>query len=153
MQRLTKTQTAANITNTEAKELDARTKLVTNFIAALDRNQGNDPDYGGTWYNEVWDGLCVVKIDTIYNIELKTPAVRSAVIDPKLTPVKQSKSDIFTKYYISQFRLNEKSSEHNSKPNGYVGTIGNTDIIIPDIQSMYQSRRLYIPNATVMDLY
>lgn len=155
LQTLEKHQTASNITNVEAKALDDRTKLVTNFINALDRNKGNDPtaSNGLAWYNEAWDGLCVVKIDTIYDVGFKTPASRSVALDPKLTPVKESTSDVFTKWYISQFRLNEKSSIHSGKANGYVGSINGIDIILPEIHNMYQSRRFYIPNATVMDLY
>lgn len=152
---LEKNQTANNITNTEAKALDDRTKLVTNFINALDRNKGNDPTVGNgpAWYNEAWDGICVVKIDTVYDVGFKTPVTRSAVLDPKLTPVKESTSDKFTKWYISQFRLNEKSSIHSGKANGYVGKINGVEIILPNIQNMYVSRPFYIPNATVMDLY
>lgn len=152
---LEKNQTANNITNTEAKALDDRTKLVTNFINALDRNKGNDPTVGNgpAWYNEAWDGICVVKIDTVYDVGFKTPVTRSAVLDPKLTPVKESTSDKFTKWYISQFRLNEKSSIHSGKANGYVGKINGIDIILPEMHNMYQSRKFYIPNATVMDLY
>ena len=58
LQTLTKAQTIANITNAKVKALDDRTKIVSNFITALDRNQGSDP---AAWYNEAWDGVMVVE--------------------------------------------------------------------------------------------
>ena len=150
LQTLTRAQTIANITNAKVKALDDRTKIVSNFITALDRNQGSDP---AAWYNEAWDGVMVVKTDTVYDVGFNKPVTRSAALDPKLTPVKASTSDIFNKAYISQFRLNQKSAIHTNRPDGYVARFNGTDIIIPDMHNMYQSRPFYIPNATVMDLY
>ncbi len=152
LETLTKTQTAANIKNAEVKELENRTRIVSNFIAALDRNQGNDPNNGGAWYNEAWDGICVVKTETIHTIGLKDPAVRTAALDPKLCPPRSSQSELFTKYYISQFRLNDKSTVRANEQVGLVAKFKGVDILIPDIQDMYRSRPFYIPNATVQDL-
>lgn len=155
LQTLSKTQGAANITNAEAKALDDRTKLVTNFILALDRNMGNDPSVGNgpQWYNEAWDGLCVVKTDTVLDIGFKAPPTRSVALDVKLCPPKASTSDVFTKYYVSQFRLNEKSYIRTGHPDGFVARFNGIDIIIPEMHNMYVSRKFYIPNATAMDLY
>jgi hypothetical protein len=152
LQTLTKGQTVANLTNVEAKELDARTKVVTNFIDALDRNLGADSEFGNGWYNEAWDGFAVCKVETVYNVGFKDPAVRSAAIDTKITPTKTSQADLFTKAYVSGFKTNNKSTIRVNKPDGYVGSFEGKDIILPDMSNMYVSRKFYIPNATVQDL-
>ncbi len=152
IQNITKSQDASDITNAEVSQLDNRTKAVTNMLLALDRNKGNDTTLADSkWYNEAWDGLVIAKIDTIHNVGLFKPGIRSAAIDPKLCPVKDSTSDAFTKVFISQFRLNDKSSIHGSKAQGFVSTFNGKDIILPQMENMYQSRRFFITNATVMD--
>lgn len=155
IQVLNKNQTVANITNLEAKALEDRTKLVSNVINALERGKGNDTSAsnGPNWYNEAFDGICVLKTDNIMDIGFKMAPVKSNVLDVKLCPLKKSKSDAFMKFYVSQFRLNEKSYTRTGKGNGYLGTFNGVDISIPQMENMYKSKKFYIPNATVMDLY
>lgn len=147
---LDKTQDASILTG-EAKELDDKTKLVTNFINALDRNKGNDTTVGNgpEWYNEAWDGLCVVKIDTEFEIGLKEPSRRSCVLDPKLTPPQASQREVYSTAYSSQFRLNTRSYSQGS--DGKVGVLSGEDIIMPSMEDMYQSKLFYIPSGTVKD--
>lgn len=151
---LSKTEGVGALANAEARELDAKTKIVTNFVLALDRNKGNDTTVsnGPTWYNEAWDGIHVLKTERVFTIGFRNPSVRSVVLDPKLTPPSQSLADVFTKYRLSQFKLARKSSIRANKPEGFVGNYEGRDIILPNFDKMYMSRRFWIPNATVMDL-
>ncbi len=160
LETLSKTQTAANITKVEVNELDNRTKLITNFISAIDRNKGSDKTINSyvvsgddKWYNEAWEGVIVMKTDTVYTVGFNKPVTRSVALDPKLTPPKDSASDVFMKAYLSQFRLNDKPTIHSGKVSGFVARHNEVDIVMPEMQNMYVSRTFYIPNATVMDLH
>lgn len=150
---LNKTQNASNLSNTEAIELNNKTKLVDNIINALDRNKGNDSTVGNgpQWYNEAWDGICIVKTDTIMEIGFKEPNYRISIVDPKLTPPQQSQRDVYSRVYSSQFRLNTKSYTRTTKAEGYVGSLGGVEVIMPEMMNMYYSKLWYIPSATVED--
>jgi hypothetical protein len=151
---LSKTEGIGSLTSAEAKGVDARTKLITNFVAALDRNKGNDPSVsnGPGWYNEAWDGIYIMRVDRVFTIGFGSPKVRSVALDPKLTPPSAGIGDIFTRYYLSQFKVNEKSYIRADKPNGYLGSFGGRNVILPGMDMMFMSRKFLIPNATVMDL-
>jgi hypothetical protein len=150
---LSKTEGVGLLKNAEAKGLDERTKIVTNFVLVLDRNKGNDPSVsnGPGWYNEAWDGIYVLRVDRVYKVGFGKPKVRSVALDPKLTPPLDSAAGIFTRYYLSQFKVSEKSYIRANKPNGYVGTFNGRDVILPNMDMMFVSRKFWIPNATVMD--
>jgi len=153
LQSISKTQTIANFTNAEVKELDNKTKIVSNFILSIDRNMGNDQTVSDhAWYNEAWGGVEVVKSDYIYSIGYMTPASRTTALDPKLIPKINGMSDLYTKYYTTAFRLNETSKLYSNKGEGYVGSYSGVDVHIPAWVWAYKSRDFYIPNATVMNL-
>jgi len=150
---LSKTEGVSSLKNAEAKGLDERTKIITNFVLALDRNKGNDPSVsnGPNWYNEAWDGIYVLRVDRVYTVGFGKPKVRSVALDPKLTPPLDSAAGIFTRYYLSQFKVSKKSYIRTNKPNGYIGTFYGRDVILPNMDMMFVSRKFWIPNVTVMD--
>lgn len=153
LDKLPKSQNASSLGNAESIELDNKTKIVTNLINALDRNKGNDPSVGNgpQWYNEAWDGIFVVKNDTVIEVGLNEPAHRVSILDPRLTPPQASQHDLYTKAYSSQFRLNTKSYSNINKPEGYIGKFGDMDIILPEMMNMHYSKKFYIPSGTVED--
>lgn len=142
----------------DAKQLNDRTMVVTNLVKALERNTGNDPTAtwvsDGQWYNEAFDGIVVVRKATTLTVGLNKPGIRSAVLDPKLCPPNSGMSDLFSKAFLSQFRLDEKSSTATAqgKVPGFIGTFKGKDIRLPEMQDMYQSKKFYIPNVNVQDL-
>lgn len=140
--------------NDEIKELDERTKLVTNYLAVIDRNKGDVK--GDRWYNEAWDGLSVVMTETLFQVGFKEPAVRAAVLDPKLVGKIDSKSDLYNykdakKVRSSIFRTAINNNVNNKSR--WIATWGETkvDIILKNIENMFISKPFYIPNATVQD--
>ena len=153
---ITKNQSINDLlSNTEVKELDDKTKLVTNYLAVIDRNKG-DVD-GERWYNEAWDGISVVMTEYEFEVGFGKPDVRTSALDPKLTGLLESKSDVYNFKDESKVRSSVFRTAINNNINGkprWVATWGDTnvDIIIRDIENMLISKPFYLPNATVMDL-
>lgn len=154
LQSISKKQGISTFTNQEVKTLDEKTKLVTAYLEGIDRNKGNDPTVGNgpAWYNEAWDGICVTMNERVITIGFKNPNIRSVALDPKLTPLSSSLQDMFTKFYMSQFRADKRSYSNLDKPNGYLGDFHGQPGILPNYFNMYVSKKFWIPNATVMDL-
>lgn len=144
----------------DAKEIDDRTKFITNFVSALTRNKGNDktaewankPD--GKWYNEAFDGVYLVRQATSMEIGLMYSPIRVAALDPALCPPNRGQSDLYSKAFLSQFCLDSQSDATiaEGKAKNYIGTFKGTDLTMPDMESMYISRKFYIPNVNVQDL-
>lgn len=144
--------------NGYAYEIDKRTKLITNFVKSIERNTGKDNNASwvndGKWYNEAWDGIILVRQANTLTVGFSKPGIRTAVSDPTLAPVNTGMGDLFTKAFLSQFRVASKSdaSIAASKPDHYIGTFKGTDIFLKDMESMYQSKKFYLPNVNVQDL-
>lgn len=142
----------------DAKELNTRTKAITNFVKAIERGTGNDTSASwvsnGKWYNEAWDGLYVVRKASILDVGFANPGTRSAALDSVLGPKSTGVADMFSKANVSQFRVAEKSDADiaKNKGNGYIGSFQGKDIRLPDMENMYHSKKFYIPNVTVQDL-
>ena len=163
--RISKEQGLADLLaqNTEIQALNNRTKVVENFIKAIDRNTGNDATVADAkWYNEAWDGICVVRINKIIEVGFKdndaNNAARTAAIDPKLQPKRDSQGDLYMKGIKSWFET-DKHTNFSAEP-GYVGTFdatstggGQIKVILKDMNGLYRSKDFIIPNASVMDLY
>lgn len=159
LETITKDQTA--FTSQGAKELDERTKVLTNFLTALTRNKGSDlsADWvkDGKWYNEAVDAVYVLRFETQYKVGFYSPNKRASVLDPNLCPTVSSKSDNYTTAVMSQFAMNDKSDIHKDKNAGYLGTFTTTtgektDVYLPNYQELFKSNIFYIPNANVQDL-
>lgn len=181
---ITKTQDASEFLKiAELADLDNKTKLITNYLNSIDRNKGSDEN-GNTWYNESFDGISVKVVEDIFEIGFNDNqldldyAVRTAVIDPKLQPVRDGQSDLFDKGVYSHFETNSKTNMGGTSgymikshgisvtiPNykdadGYVGTFctfgdntENIEVYMPNMKGMYRSKDFIIPNVSVMDLY
>lgn len=126
--------------NSEVAEIDKYTSLVSNMISAMEQRKG---DAG--WYTELWDGFCVVKIESTVEIALTRPYVRSHIIDVKLTPELESKSDMFNKYISMCYRITAKNNSVYTTYKGSKLTLKNPEIL-------GGSNTLFIPNVTVSDL-
>ena len=155
IERLNKNQ-GVEALSPEIKALDDRTQIITNLITVLTRNQGNDktaswaPD--GKWYNEAFDGICYVRKETSFEVGFLDSPIRSAALDPKLTPVNKGQSDLFSKAFISQFRMNDKSDVYTGETAGYVGKFKGQNVILNGAENMFKTRVFSIPNVTVQDL-
>ena len=145
------------VLSAESKALDDRTKVVTNLLTVLTRNEGNDKTASwatsdGKWYNEAFDGICYVRRETCFEIGFVDSPIRSAALDPNLTPVNKGQSDLFSTAFISQFRMNDKSDAYPGEVSGYVGKFKGQNVILNGAENMYKTRVFSIPNATVQDL-
>lgn len=140
------------LANSEVKDLDTKTKVVTNFVNMLERNIGNDTTLSDPkWYNEMFE-VQVRKTIMIYQVGFGTNSnVRTAALDPKLTPITNGNSDMYTKFYSSCWRVNKYCNTNSSVAN-YIGTYNGVAIKFNNIANMFRSKVYYIPNATVMDL-
>lgn len=163
--KISKTQSLDELLaqNTEIKALNNRTKLVENFINAIDRNTGNDVSISDSkWYNEAWDGICVVRINKVVEMGFKdsnaNSATRTSALDPKLQTKRTSQGDMYKTGIKSWFET-DKHTNYSDKA-GYVGTFdststgaGKTEIILKDMNGLYRSKEFIIPNISVMELY
>lgn len=139
--------------------LNLKTGLISNVINSVTRNAGQDTNASwatddGKWYNEANDGIYVVAQAMTYKVGLGIPNKRIAALDPALCPPQNSKGDVFSTAFISQFRLDDKSTSDKAtgKGSGYLGTFEDIEVFIPNIENMFISRPFSIPNATVQDL-
>lgn len=138
--------------------MELKTGWFSNLVNSVERNTGNDvnatwtPFKDGKWYNEAFDGYYMVAQTALYTVGLNIPNKRIAVLDPNLCPSVSSKGGIFTNAYVSQFRIDEKSTVAMDKPDGYYGTFEDMTVIMPNLPMMYYTRPFYIPNATVQDI-
>lgn len=141
----------------EMKVLEDKTGAITNFFSAIDRNKGNDATVGNgpEWYNEAIDGVIIAKTEVVYDlgfgVEGGKDTARTAALDPKLCPVIDSATNIYTKFRAAAFKLNATSFQY---PNvsGKIGEFNGLDIIVPDMTNMLHTQMFRIPNATVMNL-
>ncbi len=141
----------------EVQELDSRTKLLTNYISAIDRGLGNDGTlYDPAWYNEAFDGICAVKVSYEMEIGFKdndaATAFRTSVLDPNLQPLREGQASLYTDAVTSYFQTNSKANNQAGKAEGYVAEMFGKEIIL-DLTKVYRSKDFLIPNASVMDLF
>ena len=120
----------------EAKELNDRTLIVTNFMNSLDRNM--------EWYNEAWDGFCVVKQETTFEYGLFNPVKRQAVLDPQITPKLQNRADMFTSAHAFGFMIEERTFN--------IPFVNGTSLAY-DTKDIHRSEKYYAPNVTVQDIF
>ncbi len=154
---LTKAQAVGSLAG-EAKQLNDRTLLITNLLKTLSRNKGNDvtswaPD--SKWYSEAVDGIIVVRKATTLDVGYSMPGIRSAVVDPKTSPVCTGQSDLYSKANLSQFRADSKSEteQAKSKPAHFLTTFEGHDLFLQSMENLYVSKRFYITNVSVSDLH
>ena len=158
--RTTSGEEINSVLSGDAKQIDDRTKFITNIVSSLTRNRGTDKTAAwatndGNWYNEAFDGIYLVRQATKLQVGLLYSNIRTSALDPALCPTNTGTSNLYATAHISQFCLNDKSDATIAadKDERYIGTFKDTDIVLPDMEGMYQSRKFYIPNANVQDLY
>lgn len=137
--------------------LDARTGVRTKLEAAVERHTGSDPEAitGTNWYNEAFDGVTIIQFDTVLTVGFQDPSERSQVLDPKLIPKQVNSTienkDLFSDYFISQFRT-RNYSELNQTP--YImGRYNGQTVQMINLENLFTSRPFYIPNLTTQDLH
>lgn len=150
----------------ELKLLDDNTKLLSNYVLAIDRNGGSDRE-NSPWYNEAFDGISVIVTDIRFSLGFGgDKSVRSLVLDPTLTGKADNKKDLYNfnketleeKVRTSVFLTSNYSTTTNNRSAGYLGTFKSNDSSmnlqtgITSINSLFHSKLFYIPNATVSDL-
>lgn len=145
----------------DAKDIDDATKFITNFVSSLTRNKGSDYTAewakdltDGKWYNEAFDGAYLVRQKAVFNVGFAFSSTRTSALDPALCPQNKGQSDLYTKAFLSQFCTDSQSDAAvaQGKKQNYLGTFKDTDITLPDMESLYISKKFYIPNANVQDL-
>lgn len=161
--RINQTQAVTQLlANLEIKELNDKTKIIENYILAIDRNQGNDRD-GNKWYNEAFNGITVIINE--WDIELGfggNNPTRGSILDTKLCGVQTDRRDTYNfkpetindKVRTSMFAVSSQSTSAQAagKPEGYLGNLGDMVVGINGVQNIFNSKLFYIPNATVTDL-
>lgn len=162
--RISKTQDVSGLlSNAELKLLDDNTKLITNYVAVIQRNSGTTR-HGEKWHNEAFDGVSVLMTDVSFDVGYGgDSAKRTNVLDPLLTAPTQSKSDLYNfsdedLVRSSVYVTTKTSSQAEQQKEGFLGILkgvsGMPDLEtgLRDIQSMAYTKNFYIPNATVSDL-
>lgn len=151
----TRASSLDSILTGDAKAVDVRTKLITNFMTALERNAGNDPSASwasdGKWYNEAFDGVYVVRQQTNYRVGFSGKKI--IVLDPRLIPMQNSRRDIHMKAHLSQYKAELDSSITSVHGSGYLGTFKGVPVRHSKLDTMFTSKKFYIPSAVVTDSY
>ena len=138
------------------KTINNKTHIITKLLNAFERNTGSDTSANwvsdGKWYNEAFDGITILYQSTTLELGFKDTAVRTSVLDPALTPSSSSKSDLFTKYSLSQFKMKDTCS--NQTKAGMLAKYKGNEFITDSkkLSEIFISDIFYIPNATVQDL-
>lgn len=158
---ISKTQSVSKLlSNSAIKELDDRTKAVTNFVKSVDRNMGSDRS-GDTWYNEGFT-MYVYENDFAYKVGFgASNPIRSAALNVNVNGVLDNRDDMFNadpdkadeKARTLQFRTSTQSTSDlgRGKGAGYVGTFDGMDIILPNIDDLFTTKLFYTSNTTVHD--
>lgn len=126
--RISKTEKANSLlSNAEIKLLDDNTKVITNYVAVIQRNSGTTRD-GEKWYNEAFDGVSVLMTEISFDVGFGgNSAKRTNVLDPLLTAPIQSKSDLYNfseedLVRNSIYVTTKTSSQADKKQEEYLGT-------------------------------
>lgn len=143
--------------NSEVRNVNERTKFVTNFVKSLDKARGSDRN-GVRWYYEAQDGIEVV--ETLGRAQLGftdgngKPNNRSEVADTKLSGKLESHGDIISgdkdKTRTVQYRMS--AAPMGSDKAYYIGSFNGVDITVSGLNDAFKSRLYYMSNNTVMDL-
>lgn len=158
--------TAGNTGAKIAMEFDARTKLISNYINAFDKNLGADRQ-GAAWYTEGWDNLHCIEKRWAFRMGFGSDGTgigeddgsRSAALNIKLNGHLDDKNDLYNmededKVRTFKFYTSERSTRDvgSNKPVGYLADFEGQVVKIPNIMYMFESKRFYTSNTTVNDL-
>jgi len=140
-----------------ALDINEKTLVLEKLCDALERNRGYDDDAAwagsdGKWYNEAFDGITYEEITTKIETGMIEPTERSSVLDPKLCPINQGKSDFFSHFQTAGIKMNSYSDMYYNMDN-MLGTFNGKDIYTEDLDKLYYTRPFYVPNVNVQDLH
>ena len=130
------------------KTIDNRTGFVTKYVAAVERNTGNDrtaawaPD--GKWYNEAYYGIVVMEQTSQIEVKFYATDMRTTVMDPKLIPQITKKNEPM-RAFMFQYKTALPSDAVISTFKGKAVYMRNADLL-------FQSQKAYIISQTVQDL-
>ncbi|MBQ6994442.1 MAG: hypothetical protein IJN64_08160 [Lachnospiraceae bacterium] len=149
---LTKNQDINNLIDSEARDLNNRTFVIEKLLNSVERNSGNDhtaywATNDGKWYNESIETFIMVQNTTI---ELGfRDCDRISVIDPKLIPYLSSKSQQGKEAFSSIFTCNDYSEKWGATEKGKIGEFKGKSIYMEDMNKLFVSKVISIPNMTV----
>ena len=145
----------AIVTDGDIDGIDARTYVRRKLQAAVERQTGEDDEAltGTQWYNEAFDGVTILVQETKLTVGFIDPPERTQVLDPKLTPKTEAQKDIFSDYFISQFRTRDHSEIYGKDRPYIMGRYIGEEVQMKNLENFYKSRPFYIPNATTQDLH
>ena len=140
-----------------AWDINEKTLVLEKLCDALERNRGYDDDAAwagsdGKWYNEAFDGITYEEITTKIETGMIEPTERSSVLDPKLCPINQGKSDFFSHFQTAGIKMNSYSNMYYNMDN-MLGTFNGKDIYTEDLDKLYYTKPFYVPNVNVQDLH
>lgn len=161
-----------------AEIINARTGVRDKLIAAVEQAVNGDYTLGDNkqicsdekalngekWYNEAFDGITVVVQETEIISGFVDPFERTEILDPKLTKVQSSKSGQMgmnldeddtagrqATYELGQFKTREYSESYRIYQ--VMSSFKNKYVQMKDLEYLYWSRKFWIPNFTVQDIY
>lgn len=144
--------------DTIAKLINNRTHIVDKLAAAVERGSGTDTSgrskTGMNWYNEAFDGITVIVQKTTLELGYREPFVeRTSVMDPRLTQESTGKKDQFNfnKYNKVQYRTKNYSDRY--KEDNKIGVFKGYDIYMDEMNMLYWSYPIFLPNLTTQDLH
>lgn len=150
--------------NSDIKEFDEKTNLVSNYIKAIDRDLGEDR-MGASWYNEGFEIGCIEERAAFrlgFGKSLNggsSEEIRSAALNIKLAGQLDSKSDLYNmedknKTRTFKFYTSSKSTcaEAAGESAGWIGNFEGEEVIVPGIHELFTSKLFYTSNGTVNDL-
>lgn len=153
---LTKDQGVDSLSGT-AKAINDRTLVVTKLVDAIERNTGNDSSEGvtwvsdGHWYNEAFDGVCVLVQDTRIGVGFISPTNRECILDPCLGPKSEGREDMWTKYYVSAYKTRNYSESYGKEL--VEGIFKDSLVMMKDLDRFYWTRPFWLSNYSVQDTY
>lgn len=154
---LKKDQGVDKLSNALAKQIDARTKVISNFVSAIERNTGEDytaswaeGEDDGKWYNEAFEVYVLVQTSKV-TVTLSNPSRRETTMDTNLIPKNSGKSDYFSSGYSFQYR-NTSGSITQGDIKGNSGEFRETGVSLATIDRVFRSKVFILPNVNVQDI-
>jgi hypothetical protein len=116
------------------------------------------------WYNEEFDGITVIVQETPITTGFIDPAERSEVLDPKLTQTQKSKGKQFGMefkdndqqkgtYELAQFKTRNYSENWGEDHPEILASFKGSTVAMDKLEYFYWTRKFWIPNLTVQDIY
>ena len=165
-----------------ANAINERTYVRDKLIAAVEQATEGDDLHENTkeckddkalngekWYNEEFDGITVIVQEHVITTGFLDPAERTEVLDPKLTQTMDSKGNQFymhdadgnatskaeqqKHYECGQFKTREYSESWGEDNPEVLASFKGSTVRMHELEYLYWTRKFWIPNFTVQDIY